>query len=535
MSLTPGVTSAGTNPPGISDVVGQDDLTRWAQLAGVLKYLTAPLDPPPAPTASLPIATGVMAALFQNNYAAMRQAGAPHESSIVMSQWWMQLLGNLGSLAAAGVQVVALFLVPAAQVVLEGLGALRSGLDPAVGLLAQEVLTEFLGVEVGVDNLPLGIGGSDHLARARAIGGLLVGQLESEFAQGGGGALQPSIAAAQTFSGLAVNFGLASGIMGLIGGMVPYGHWDELRELGEEVARNVGLGRLVRQALMPLVHILVALPATWYYNTKYLPAQFTEGMLVNPFLAATLPHDQLYNAMHLLGYSDDKIQAFIQMHQKKLGVHEVKLLVDAGLWDQQTAQTYIQNLGYPQELATTVLEVEEVREERGWYTKLVDDLERAVLAGALSEDEFAQIINGPATGAIGAAGGTGGTTQGQISGLPFSQGEKDVIIAIMHYKLAAKLHKPQHALSPGEMIQAFEAGLMTASDLTDRWTAWGVPEIDQNIRLALLELRLNHLTEAEKHRQTVYQLRELYLAEKAAGGKPAQPIPPPPIAPYPLT
>src|SRR5438477_8599130 len=41
------------------------------------------------------------------------------------------------------------------QVVLEGLGDLRKGLDPTVGILAQEVLTEFLGVEVGVENLPL--------------------------------------------------------------------------------------------------------------------------------------------------------------------------------------------------------------------------------------------------------------------------------------------------------------------------------------------------------------------------------------------
>ena len=46
--------SGGTG--GISDVVSQDDLTRWAQIAGVLRYLTAPLDPPPAPDSAASIA-----------------------------------------------------------------------------------------------------------------------------------------------------------------------------------------------------------------------------------------------------------------------------------------------------------------------------------------------------------------------------------------------------------------------------------------------------------------------------------------------
>ena len=205
------------------------------------------------------------------------------------------------------------------KLILALLDGFRKGVDPEVGQLSVMILNEFLGTDFTDTNLPMGLGTGDHLARARAIGGLLMTQLETEFAPAGGGPVVPTSAPAQTFSGLAVNFGLASGIMGLIGGMVPSGTVDELRELGEEVARNVGLGRLVRRALMPLVQILVAQPPTWYYQHE-VPAHAVQrghvGESVPRQRAASAT--QLYNAMHLLGYSDDKIQAFIQLHQKRL-------------------------------------------------------------------------------------------------------------------------------------------------------------------------------------------------------------------------
>lgn len=512
MSISPGFGPGSSGSQGISDVVSQDDLTRFAQIAGVVRYLTAPLDPPPPPTAPLSIATGVLANVYSNFAAASLQAGLPQSQSINQSAWWAHFLAQVGDIAAFLIQLVALLLTPLAQIVLEGLGDVRKGIDPSVGLLAQEVLTEFLGVEVGVANLPLGIGGSDHLARARAIGGLLYNQLESEFVGAAGGQVVPSTAPAQTFSGLAVNFGLASGIMGLIGGMVPVGHVNELRELGEEVATNIGLGRLVRRALTPLIDTLVSKPAQWAINAKYTPAQFSEPMLVNPYLANSLPHDQLYNAMHLLGYSDDKIAAFITLHQKRLPPSQIKLLLDHGQWNENQAEDYLKTLGWPAELQPTVLLIEELLEERTWIARLVDEIEGEVKAGRVTIDEFTNVLQG----------------------LPYSQATKDIIIATATYKSKAGVHGRPHLLSGGELFYAFAAGLITASDLTDRWTAQGLPAADQDIRLQLWLLHLNRLHELEQAKLTAYQEKQKVFLEKQGGTKPG-PIPPiPPVPPFPL-
>lgn len=514
MSLTPGATGTGPPQQGISDVVSQDDLTRWAQLAGVLQYFTEPVPQPPAPTSAVPMAVTSSNATFTNLYAQLKSMGVPSIVAYIWAAFWASLLGVLGVLVGAVVRFIAALLTPLAVAAIDGIGELRKGVDPAVGVLAQSVLSEFLGADVSTTDLPMGLGGGDHISRARAIGSLLYGQLESEFISVSGGTVQPSLGPAQSFSGLAVNFGLASGILGVIGGMVPSqaGHYEELRELGEEVATNIGLGRLVRRALTPLITTLVSNPAQWAINQKYLPTQFKEAELVNPFLANTLDQPTLYRAMNLLGYSNDKIEAFIKMHQKRLSPADLKLLVDHGQWTQQQAETYTAQLGYPQELQPTVLTLEELKEERGWINKLVDELETEVHLGRLTIDEFTSVVNG----------------------LPYSQATRDIILGTVQYKVKAGVKLRPHLLSGGELFHAFAAGLITASDLTDRWNNLGLPQADQDVRLQLWLLQLNRLKELETLRQNQYNEKVKAFGEKQAGQKPGPLLPLPPVPPFPL-
>jgi hypothetical protein len=527
MSISPDFQPGAGATGGISDVVSQDDLTRFAQIAGVLRWLTAPLDPPPPPETGTPIAPTAMKSVFRNTYAALAQAGVDNALAHQLAAQWGALAGSVGHLVAVLVQGFSLALEPVAAIILGALDGLRKGFDPQLGDLGALVLNEFLGTEYGDQNMAHGLGVGDHLSRARSVGGLLFNQLEREFAPAGGGPLVPSSAPAQTFSGLAINFGMASSIMGALGACVPILHLDELRELGEDVATNIGLGRLVRRALTPLIQILVAQPLTWALNTKYLPTQFKEAELVNPYLGATLPHDQLYNAMHLLGYSDDKIQAFIQMHQKRLNPAEVKLLVDNNLWSQQDGLTYISNLGYPAELAGTIMTLEDIREEKGWVDKFIAELETDVVRGVITTDEFESLLNGaPGSGAPGVLTNT--------TGLPLSQHIKDLILSTVTYKVAAGKRTRAERLSEGELMELFEAGLLTASDLNTYWTARGLPDADQNLRMQLILLRLSRAHHLAAEKQQHYQAQLRYFVEKQAAKPTGAPPPVQPIAPFPL-
>lgn len=512
MSISPGFQPGAGTTGGISDVVSQDDLSRFAQIAGVLRYLTAPLDPPPPADSGSPLAAQTMSAVFRNSYAALTAGGVDNAIAHWEAANQSAIVGQVGTYTGLFIRFCMMWFGPALDLLLGILDGVRKGLDPQVGELAVTVMNEFLGTDFTNVHLPLGISTGDHLQRAQAIGALLYNQLESEFVAASGGVVQPSIAPAQTFSGLAVNFGLASGIMGVIGGLVPIGHVDELRELGEEVARNIGLGRLVRRALTPLITTLVGNPAQWAINVKYRPTQFKEGELVNPFLGTQLPQDQLYNAMHLLGYTDDKIQAFIQMHQKRLSVADVKLLVENGFWQESQAETYVKNLGYPQELTQTVLLVEELKQQRGYVTKLVDQLETDVVHGWITMDEYNQVVNA----------------------LPLSESERHIASGLVAYKQKAHATTRPHQLSGGELFYALAAGILTTGDLTDRWTAQGLPAADQEIRLQLWLLHLNRLHELEQAKQQAFQEKQSEFQQKQAGAKKVLVPPIPPVPPFPL-
>jgi hypothetical protein len=462
-------------PGNISDVVSPDDLSAYAGIAGVLRYLTEPVSSPPPPSAASSVAPGVMAAAYSNYYAAGIASGMEHVPSVMRSSWLAMILGAVGDIAAFLAQLFALLLSPFFAAALQFLDGVRKGIDPTVGAIAVQVLNEFLGTDFTQPNLPLGLGTGDHLARANAIGGIMMGQLVNEFSPAAGAAVGPSMAPAQTFTGLAINFGIASAIMGIIGGMIPETHLDELRELGELVAENIGLGRLVRRALQPLIQILVANPMQWAINQQYTPTQFTIAELINPYAQTSVDQTHLFQAMNLLGYSNDKIQAIIEMHQKRFTPTDVKVFLDNGVWDEPTSEAYVTKLNWPAEIVPTVMLLEELRVERAWHDKLVAELEAEAKNGAITQEEFEAVIDL----------------------LPYSAGVKGIIKGTTAYKIKAHVGKTKAAhLSYAQQKQAFEAGLVTLSDLEDRWTAQGYSADDVNTLGLLLLLDLQKVEAA---------------------------------------
>jgi hypothetical protein len=487
------------SPTPLADSVSTDDLQRLAQVGDLIRYLATPGTEPPPPATPLPLPVTSANANFANLYAMMRQMGINWFVASLWAAFWASIIGAVSAIVTVLTKVASLLFTPILAAVLGALDSVRKGLDPSIGLLAVSVLNEFLGTDFTVQHLPFGTSSGDHLTRARAIGTILMQQLETEFAPAGGGAPVPSVAPAATFSGLAVNFGLATGILAAIGGAFPIGHLEELRELGEEVAKNIGLGRLVRRALTPLVTVLVSQPMQWYLNQKYHPTQIPVGMLVNPYAGGFVDPTLLHQTLDLEGWSTDKINALVALHSRKLSPADVEQLYRAGQWTQQQALDYLVKLGYPVDLAPTVLLAFTLHRQDSWITKLVSEIETEVKAGTVTLDELEQIV----------------------SGLPLLQLEKDVINATAAYKVKAH-HGKVHTLGHGQLVTAFEHGLLTGSDLTDHWTAQGYSAADQQVLLAEVLLTAGKLAEAKKVAQFNYDAK---VAKALKAGQPQPPAP----------
>ncbi len=215
--------------------------------------------------------------LFKYVCGVMRNFGVPTWIAHIIAGITIAPILAFNVLLSVGVALLRPLLSVALKEVLGILDTLRKNLDPSIAEAAVLVLNEFLGTDFTAEHLPQGIDVASHLARAQEIGLIFHRQLMSEFLTSTGITLNPKegtfseptsntgagekitplsgVRAAATFSGLAINFGTANGLLAFLGGIVPFGHVDEIREIGEEVAKNLGIGRLQRLALAPIVQI----------------------------------------------------------------------------------------------------------------------------------------------------------------------------------------------------------------------------------------------------------------------------------------
>src|SRR5271157_1470054 len=139
------------------------------------------------------------------------------------------------------------------------LSQVRHGTTESMGTTMAEILNEFLGTEFDSSVVAPSGNADATLARASALGKAVLDRLTQEFTGTTPSNAGPGEKAAQTFAGYGVNFGIQNGIIALIGSLVPETRLDEVREMGVEVAQNLGLGRLMRVALRPLVQTLIAM------------------------------------------------------------------------------------------------------------------------------------------------------------------------------------------------------------------------------------------------------------------------------------
>jgi hypothetical protein len=424
-------------------------------LADFLRLLLTPPDAPDRPGQAFAHPKESAQFTFSGTFWALKDLGIP------------QPLAYLGAMLAALVVVLGGVLGNVAFWLLKNVGAAfaedvlelvdegRKELDPTVAKISVTVLNELLGTDYQDQHLATGDDVQAHRERAEEIGGLFHKTLISEFQAEGDVTPEAGMRAAQRMSGFLINFGVATAIVSVVGDLLSLGKFEQFRELGVEVARNLGLGRLNRQAMKPLVDILIAQPYKWWFNTRFHPTQFSIGQVINPFTQTLMPIDDIFAAADLDGFSHDKVQKLIELHQKRLTVDDAELLARWKFWDGAFARDYIVKLGYPQDVADTVTQIAQFRRVDSRLNKLIDTLEQNVIDGHITIDEFSAVLDT----------------------MPLTPNEVGVILTTVKYKAKS----PHKALTFAQLQKAFEEGMIDDTELRDRLARQGYSPDDVDI------------------------------------------------------
>lgn len=442
-----------------------------------------------------------------------------------LGRWSSEILAGLLVTASAAVMVIAKvvlailnpFVLGLSQIVFVFLDSLRKELDSSFALLASSVLNELLGTDFTVGHLASGTDITSHLQRAQEIGFLFHRQLLVEFLQSTGITLDPAgstfseptgptgagekispmsgVRAAARFSGLAINFATANGIISTLAGLVPEVHLDDIRLIGEEVAQNLGLGRLQRMALKPIIQILLANPYAWFINEVARPTQFGLGEVVNPFSGAVMPPELIWKDLARAGYSDQKIQALLDLHRKKPAESDLLTLFEGGHYDDEKVRTELKHLGYDETGAGTKFEADHLRAQRPFQDEV-----RAALVAAYADHHIERA-----------------EVESIVNSMPLSPDEKALVLLAADYKRKV----PTKHLTLAEIQNAFEIGIFDLNNFTAQLTALGYSDDDQS---TLLILTLDKLKAAEAKAAAV-AAKAAAKAAKAAGAPAVSPLP----------
>jgi hypothetical protein len=499
MSTFPVLPGDPTPSPGDTQAT-LEALGPWSSLlagaAVVLGLASVPPKPEPPPDDPLLLLDRLSTQTRRELYDHLVKNGTPPYFASVLAYIYDAAIFVAGLVPAVFFFLMEVFGPSAVKVGLGMVDQFRKKIDVDVANTAVLVLNELLGTEFVAEHFPTGEDVDAHIARAQQIGGLFHHQMMQNLEN-----LDPTNAStgnvgAERFTGQLVNFGVATALLGLAGELGTAGFIKNFRLIGEQVSSGLGLSRLHRMAMRPLMQTMIAQPYSWYLNQKFHPTQFKEGDLINPFNQELMSHDLIFKSMDLLGYSQDKIEELIKLHSKKVPLADLELFDRYGIVPRDQTLNLMRVLGYPDDISEIILRGVDLHRADAALAKLVDTAETSVVDGHITIDDFSALLDS----------------------LPLGHHEKVFRLQALQYKSKA----PHTHLTVAQAQKAFEDGIWDLTQLEEYFARRGYSADDVNTLELLTLLAFAKLEEAKKVAQFAYD-------KKVAAAKAKHlPVPPPP-------
>jgi hypothetical protein len=372
-------------------------------------------------------------------------------------------------------------------------GALQLVLEqdnPELGRLASSVLGTMFGTDVAV-NIPGSILNPGNLdAAAPAVGAAVLQAVFGALSLDGGGSIEPGVERAETYLGAITELTVRGFLLDALEEVVPHWHLQFIHNLEHELIAGLGLGRIARTVVRPIVQTLVTDPATWALHLSYRPKLLSEATACRLWLTGQWTSAQLDDELGRQGYSSDKIDALVSEHVKRLSVGELVTLVDHQLVDEADALTRINHLGYDTAGAADVWAAARLARLHGYLEKAAAVWLDKYASGLITRDVFVTSI--------------------RELGLP-----DDVAQAIINVG-GAHVETPRRLLSYGELKDAWNKNLLTQNEVHEYLVRLGYAEDDATTLVLLNLVTIRDKTEADQAKKDAAAARAAALAKQKA-------------------
>ncbi len=267
--------------------------------------------------------------------------------------------------------------------------------------LTAAIINDLLGVEVA--GAEIAKAGAEHglIAAMQAAGGDFFNLLMNEFlgrestASRGigtysgmaGEAFKPGqgVSAAQAFIGFMLSFAVRQGNLETIATAMPENirMFDGIRAYGELMAKNLGLGRLSRRALQPLIQTLITDPLQQDLNVQFRPHMLDAKQLATAYLRGGIDLSDYKARLARLGYTDGDATLQVSDTLTRLPLESVYLLHENNFLTDTDFLDRVRALGFVAEdfgLLIQAKNLEQVqRADRSYIETAMHDLREGLI------------------------------------------------------------------------------------------------------------------------------------------------------------
>jgi hypothetical protein len=376
-------------------------------------------------------------------------------------------IGWLNSLIENGIpHVVAAFVATmlstratTARVLGRAIAEVETEADPILLGMAAAGLSDYFETPISAEQLG-GPGNRSHRqGLIDQLSGLVLTQLFGTF--GAGGTISPATGAqnAERVIGFNLSTALEGWLEGLLGPGFLHDWIPTYADLDDVISQNLGLGRLTRRVLTPLMNALIVTPYTQHLNATFRPSIYSESQAVRAMNRGQLTEPEYYDLMARLGWDREKAGELRVILGPVASLDQIRGFLELGLVDSAGAKALISAQGYDPNTAGLLLQ--NIRQDRirTLRTEAVSVARAMFAARELTEGELDETLSAAGLTAL----------------------ERDAV------KVVAGLQRSRPTAVPrGTMEDAYELDLISSAELTGFYEHEGYSARSREIMLGLV-------------------------------------------------
>lgn len=292
--------------------------------------------------------------------------------------WWavffQQLIQNLPSIFEGNKEVLSSVAAEVAATIVEFAIEVTSEIGKRVGESVDEfeqtagpeieraaavALSDFFGVSISAGQISRGRSSGAKFAFAENLGSFVLEQMFGAFEVPTGITPDSGRAGAERMLGFNIGTTIESWL-GSVVSKAPLVRWiPNWADLDEIMMQALGLGRMNRRIMGPLLKVLIADPFLWDLNRTFTPALHGTADLVRLVNRRIINEATFFEQMSWHGFDQEKATQFRLTRSRLPEKEDIAKMLELGLIDAAKTQEIFEGLGFTESGAQTMVAVTE--------------------------------------------------------------------------------------------------------------------------------------------------------------------------------